>query len=51
MDRELWQNTVHGVMKESDMTEQLTLSLFTMIKYGIISTQELKLCICVSQII
>ena len=28
MDREAWQATVHGVTKESDTTEQLTLSLF-----------------------
>ena len=28
MDREAWRATVHGVAKESDKTEQLTLSLF-----------------------
>ena len=28
-DRGAWQTTVHGVVKESDRTEQLTLSLFT----------------------
>ena len=27
MDRGAWRATVHGVAKESDMTEQLTLSL------------------------
>ena len=29
MDREAWQATVYGVTKESDMTEQLKLSLFS----------------------
>ena len=29
MDREAWQVTVHRVTKESDMTEQITLSLFS----------------------
>ena len=28
-DRGAWQTTVHGVVKESDRTEQLTLSLFS----------------------
>ena len=29
MDRGAWQATVHGVVKESDMTERPTLSLST----------------------
>ena len=29
MDRGAWWTTVHGVAEESNMTEQLTLSLFT----------------------
>ena len=29
MDRGAWWTTVHGVADESNMTEQLTLSLFT----------------------
>ena len=29
IDREAWQVTVHRVTKESDMTEQITLSLFS----------------------
>ena len=37
MDRGAWWATVHGVTKESDMTEQLTLSLSL--------TQHLPLCI------
>ena len=30
MDRGAWQATVHGVTKESDMTERLTTSSFTL---------------------
>ena len=29
MDRGAWRATIHGVVKEWDMTEQLTLLLFT----------------------
>ena len=34
MDREAWRATVHGVTKESDMTEQLTLTLHAVKFYG-----------------
>ena len=41
MDRGAWQATVHGVAKESDITEQLTLSvsLFHTVQTLVVQTQ------------
>ena len=38
MDRGAWQATVHGISKESDMTERLSLSLYI---WKILSTPKI----------
>ena len=44
MVRGAWRTVVHGVTKESDMTERLTLSLFTIVMMlYIISTEHIHL--------
>ena len=46
MNREAWQATDHGVTKESDMTKQLTPSLWTPQEWEMI---HLPLCTSLSQ--